>query len=181
MGLGSNIHLWVLKHSNLVWRNFLPSSAPAPSHYGLRWQPSHPKNRPGKSCKLSSSKKFIDLECPQNSVTRDKRLPELCVLIWWCGMMKSLNLKLPILNSQPFILHVDFLYLYSPSSYHKSPLSNLHCPSSTILLWFSAKSARNWTENVLKIAGFPTKCPQAPLAAFSRSAEERPETVKECI
>ena len=26
------------------------------------------------------------------------------------------------------------------------------------------------TENVLKIAGFPTKCPQASLAAFSRSA-----------
>ena len=48
-----------------------------------------------KSCKLSSSGKFRDLESPHNSVTRDKQLPEICVLISFCGMMKSSNLDCP--------------------------------------------------------------------------------------
>ena len=66
--------------------------------------------------------------------------------------------------------------LLSPSSYLKSPWSNLISPSWTLLLPSSVKRTGYLTQKVLKIAWFPTKCPQAPLAplaAFSRSAGGR--------
>ena len=34
---------------------------------------------PGKSCESSSREKFRALQCPQNSVARDKGLIEICV------------------------------------------------------------------------------------------------------
>ena len=91
----------------------------------------------------------------------------------WCGTSEILKSWVPILNPLPSILNFEFQNLHSPSFYLTSLLSNLNSPSSTLLPWFSAKSTGYLTENVLKIAGFPTKCPQAPLAllaAFSRSA-----------
>ena len=44
----------------------------------------HSLTRPGKSCKLSSSGKFRILQCPQNSVIRDKGQIEIC--IWNVGV-----------------------------------------------------------------------------------------------
>ena len=63
--------------------------------------------------------------------------------------------------------------LFSPSSNLKSPRSNIISPSSTLLPPSSVKRMGCLTQKVLKIAWFPIKCPQAPLAplaAFSRSA-----------
>ena len=44
---------------------------------GLAWQI---VTRPGKSCKLSSSGKFRALQCPQNSVIRNKGRNGTCAL-----------------------------------------------------------------------------------------------------
>ena len=60
------------------------------------------------------------------------------------------------------------LYPHSKSSLLYHPALNL-----TLLPQSSVKSAGYLTKNFLKIAWFPTECPQAPLAplaAFSRSA-----------
>ena len=46
-------------------------------------------NRPGKSCKSSSSGKFRALQCPQNSLIRDMDEPKYICIKFWCGMMKS--------------------------------------------------------------------------------------------
>ena len=62
--------------------------------------------------------------------------------------------------------------LHSPSSFIKSPWSNLISQSWTLLHPSSVKRTRYLTQKVLKKACFLTKCPQAPLAplaAFSRS------------
>ena len=59
--------------------------------------------------------------------------------------------------------------LLSPSSYLKYPGSKLISSSSTRPPPSSVRRTRYLTQKVLKIALFPTKCPQAPLAAFSRS------------
>ena len=46
-----------------------------------------PWPRPGKRCKISSSGKFREMECAQNSVINDKGSPEICVfnigVVWW--------------------------------------------------------------------------------------------------
>ena len=110
--------------------------------------------RPGKSCKMSSSGKFSVLECPQNRMIGNMYIE--C----WFGMTESSKL-----DSPSSILYFSYFFL-------KSPLINLNFPSSALLPPSSVKSTGNLTQNVLKITGFLTKCPQAPLAplaAFCRS------------
>ena len=63
--------------------------------------------------------------------------------------------------------------LNSPSPFLKSPWSNPNSPSSTLLPPSSVRRTGFLTQKLLKIAWFPTECPQAPLAplaTFSRSA-----------
>ena len=114
-------------------------------------------SRPGKSCKLSSSGKLRDLQCPQNGVSCDK---EICALIvgvaWW-------NRQIFIAHTQFTALHPQFWNLNPLFFIPKSPLSNLNSPSSTLLSYSSVKSAGYLTENVHKIAEFQKKRLQAPL------------------
>ena len=128
-------------------------------------------SRPGKSYKSSSSGKFRMLQCPQNSVIRDKDQIETRVLnfgvVWW-------NPQILIVYPQSIALHP--LYWIQNSSFSSLltliSLSNLNSPTSTHLPRSSIKSTRYLIQKVLKIAQFPTKCPQAPLAplaTFSRS------------
>ena len=70
--------------------------------------------------------------------------------------------------------------LHFPSSYLKSPWSNLISQSSTLLPPSSVKRMGYLTQKLLKIAWFPTTCPQAPVApltAFSRSDQFKWELV----
>ena len=50
--------------------------------------PGHDTWQMWKICKMSSSKKFGVLQCPQNSQIHDKGWPEIC----WFGLMESSNL-----------------------------------------------------------------------------------------
>ena len=68
--------------------------------------------RPGKSCKLSTSVKFRDLECPQKN-SQHRKTRNMCIDCW-CGLGKSSNLDYPssmqrpplsIWNSKSSILH----------------------------------------------------------------------------
>ena len=98
------------------------------------------------------------------------------------GIIESSNLDWPSSIRNPLTTILNF-----PSSYLKHPASRLNSLSSTLLPAFSVKNARCLTQNVLKIAEFLIKCPQAPLiplvplvllvplvplAAFSRSARK---------
>ena len=73
-----------------------------------------------KSCKMLSSGKFRALQCPQNSLIREKR----------CGMIEWSYLDCPsllsIFNPKPSTLNFEFSILNSPFSYLKSPLCNLN-------------------------------------------------------
>ena len=134
-----------------------------------------------KSWKLPSSRKFRALWYPQHNMITNKGCPEISILMVVCHdwILKS---WLAILNPQSSTLNFEISIVYSPSSHLKYPLSNLNFPHPTLLPPSSVKSMGYLTKNVLKITGFPTKCPQAPLAplallallallaAFSRSA-----------
>ena len=65
-------------------------------------------SRPGKSCKSSSSGKFIALQCPQNSMIRDNGWTEIYVLnvgvAWW-------NPQILMAYPQSIALHPQFLIL----------------------------------------------------------------------
>ena len=80
----------------------------------------------------------------------------------WCGLIKSSNLQCPSsIHSPPSSILIS-----------KSPSFFIHPQFSILNSSFpsSVKSTGYLAQKVLKIAGFPTKCPQVPLAAFSRSA-----------
>ena len=148
------MHLNFLETSHeLEWNN-INSNVPSNNLWNFLITPlRHLWNRPGKSCKLSSSGKFRVLECPQNRMIGNTYIK--C----WFGMIESSKL-----DSPSSILYFPYFFL-------KSPLINLNFPSSALLPPSSVKRTGNLTENVLKITEFPTKCPKAPLAplvAFSR-------------
>ena len=73
------------------------------------------ENRPGKSCKSSTSRKFRDLQCPQNS--------RICVngVAWW-------NPQTLMVYPQPIALHPQFLIL-------NALFSKLFDPTSFLPLW----------------------------------------------
>ena len=104
--------------------------------------------------------------------THNTGKPEICVLIvdvaWENPQILITHPQCKDLHSQFGILNPLFSILYL-----KSHFSNLNSPSSTLPPSSSDKSMGYLTGNILKIAGIPTKClqaPLAPLAAFSRSA-----------
>ena len=88
---------------------------------------------------------------------------------YWCGMIESSNLEcLSSIQSPPssfWILNPPFFILLPQISFIQPQFSifNTFFPASV-------KSTGYLPQKVLKIAWFPRKCPQAPLAVFSRSA-----------
>ena len=93
-------------------------------------------------------------------------------MLVWQDEIKILNSWLSILNPQSSTLNFRFSILHYSCFYLKSPLPNFYSLSSTLLPPSSVQTTGYLTHNVLNIAGFLAKCPQAPLAplpAFSRS------------
>ena len=83
------------------------------------------------------------------------------MFVWNVGILKS------CLSLQSTIIHCQFWILDPPFS-----ILILNSPPSSLPPQSSAESMEFFTQNVLKIAEFPTKCLLAPialLAAFSRS------------
>ena len=87
-------------------------------------------------------------------------------------MIESSNVECisPIHSPPSSIFNSKSTNLHPPSSYLKSLLSNRNSSSLTLLFPSAVKSMRYLAKKVIKIAGSLTKCPQAPLAAFYRSA-----------
>ena len=108
----------------------------------------------------------LTLRCPQNSVIRNEGQRETCASN--VGVASNLDCLSSIHNHTTSILSPKSSIIHT----HKSSLSNLNSQLSIPFSPSSLKSTVYSTQNVLKIAWFPTKCPQAPLAplaAFSRS------------
>ena len=109
----------------------------------------HIGSRPGNSCKLSSSGKFKNLQCPQNSVIRDKGWPEIYTLnvgvAWW-------NHNILIANSQSIVFHPQVLPL--------NPLKSILLPEiSFIKTQFSIfQSSTSILRQKCRI--LDSKCPQ---------------------
>ena len=99
---------------------------------------------------------ILDSKSPQNSRISDKMSSSAAYTA--CSFFQvCLKCWLPVLKPLPSNLNFKFSILYSPSSYLKSPLSNIESPSWTLLSQSPAKSIWYSTENALKMAGFPTK------------------------
>ena len=71
------------------------------------------RSRPGKSCELSSSGKFRALQCPSNSVIRDKGWTEICVSN---GGVAWSNPQILSAYPQSIALHPQFWILNPPFS-----------------------------------------------------------------
>ena len=111
-----------------------------------------PGDRPGKSCKLSSSEKFRISQCPQNSVIRDKVQRESSVLnvgvAWW-------NPHILITYPQSIALQPRFWIINAPFDILLPQISFIH-PQFSIV---------NSDSSVLtqKCRIFDSKCPQNSL------------------
>ena len=156
------IHLFIRK-TNLKLISYLLSSQINPNwsyqntlKKAIYFYDTNTTNRPGKSCESSSNGKFRALQSPQNSAICGKEWTEISV-----SSIGGAWSNPQILSSYPqsIALHPHIWILNSPSSYLKSLLSNLNSPSSILLFPSSVKSKGYLAQKVLKIVGFPTKCP----------------------
>ena len=115
--------------------------------------------RPGKSCNSSSSGKFRILQCPQNSVIRDKGQRETCVLnvgvAWWNPQILIAYPQSRALLPQFWILNPQFSYLLPQISFIQLQLSIVN--SSSFIL-----NQKYWI--------FDSKCPQNSMISYKLSA-----------
>ena len=93
-------------------------------------------NRPGKSCKLSSSGKFRALQCPQNSVIPHIGWTEMYVLnvvvTWWNPQILMAYPQSKALHPQFLIINASFFILLPQFSLIQ-PQFSIFNPSSSIL------------------------------------------------
>ena len=124
--------------------------------------------RPGKSCESSSSRKFGPLQCPQNSVIRDKGWMEICVsnvgVAWSNPQIFSANPQSIAFHPKFWSIHPPFSILLPQISFIQPKFSIFNSSFSILSKKFGVFGSRSPQNSV--ISG---KCPQAPLAAFSRS------------